>query len=744
MLLSIVMMIKNEEKNLKKTLPSLKPLLNEIDSELIILDTGSTDNSVNIAKKYTNKVYFEKWNNNFSDMRNKSIEYANGKWILVLDADEELIEYKKLVQFFTTDLCKEYNTATIELKSIFSEDDNTFNIAAIPRLFKKYDGFKYVGSIHEQPLWKEPLYNRVAFFNHYGYLFVDEELRQRKSKRNKEILLKEIKKNSNDPYLNYQLGKEYIISKNFEEAILLLEKSNNIYEKNNSKALYVINDLASLYLNLNKLDKCKKLCLEYIEKDKNNIDIYYYLATVERSLRKYNESNKYYERYKYLLNNYEISTQANDMRCMCNTASGIIQSEINIINNYYDLNDYNKVIDEINKVSEKAINQLYFIILMSFKKLNKLQEILHFYKKYCFTEVEKNKFYINAEVVIANSNENDKKKIYKILSNINSNYGILNKIRLGLKLTFNESIKILKEENQGFYSDIILSYVKEENSIYELFYNLDRISLEGYINNLIVNRSEVIFSLYNSLINNPIILDFCSLKVNSCLAKALLFYGNLVGSKYENVFNIYITCHFEYLRMLYNSSLKDEELISLVDSTENKFIIELICNEKIKEKDPLQYVRNLKKYIIENKQYKKALEILVDKFKKEFNEINEVKKLKQKFKNLIEENINNGMYDISYELIKQYEELYCESDLYNIKAILSMYTGDLDEAQKWLKLSYCSNRNNEDTLFNMGYLNEILCKCEEAKKYYLRVLEINSDLKNDVEERLNVILNVLN
>lgn len=741
MLLSIVMMIKNEEKNLQKTLPALKPLMSEINSELIMLDTGSTDNSVNIAKKYTDKVYFEEWNNDFAEMRNKSIGYANGDWILILDADEELIECGKLIEFFTTDLCEKYNAATIELKSIFSEEGNTFNISAIPRLFKKYDGFKYIGAIHEQPLWKNPIYNRVAFFNHYGYLFVDEELRQKKSKRNKEILLKEIKKNKNDPYLNYQLGKEYIVSKDYEEALLLLEKSNELYKKNKFKVMFVTSDLANLYLSLNKLNDCEKLCLEYLKNDKNNIDIQYYLATTQRNLRKYKESNNHYERYKYLLDNYDISTQGQDMTCMCNTASNRVQSEINIVSNYYDLEDYNKVITEINRIDEEAINQLYFVILMSFKKLNKYQEILKFYDKYCLTQVEKNKFYNISEAVILNFNEEEKKILYKVLSNINSNYGILNKVRLGLVLDFNEIIKVLNEENQWFYSDLILNYIKEEKNIYELLSNLDRVKLEGYLNNLILNRKEVVLSLYNLLINKPMILESSSLKINSCLAKALLFHGNLVGDKYEKLFNIYITCHFEYLRMLYNSSVKDEDLINLVDTIENKFIIEVIVNEKIKETQPLEYIKKLKKLIIENPNYKKALENLVNKFKKEFNENDEVKKLKKQFKNLIEENINKGMYDVCYELIKQYEELYCESDLYNIKGILSIYTDELEEAQKWFKLAYCLDRNNEDTLFNIAYLNEITNNFVEAISFYEKLLNLNNS--DDISEKVSLLKEII-
>ena len=73
MLLSIVMMVKNEERFLQQTLNALKPLTDSIDSEIIILDTGSTDKTVEIAKTFTDKIYFCKWKDDFGCMRNKSI-----------------------------------------------------------------------------------------------------------------------------------------------------------------------------------------------------------------------------------------------------------------------------------------------------------------------------------------------------------------------------------------------------------------------------------------------------------------------------------------------------------------------------------------------------------------------------------------------------------------------------------------------------------------------------------------------
>ncbi|EPZ56655.1 glycosyl transferase 2 family protein [[Clostridium] sordellii ATCC 9714] len=304
MLLSIVMMVKNEERYLDKTLESLKPLMKEIDSELIILDTGSDDSTVEIAKKHTDKVFFANWSNDFGQMRNISISHASGEWILILDADEQLTNYDKLKEFFNSNLCKKYNSATITLKNIFSEDEDRYSIDPLLRLFKNYDGFRYEGAIHEQPIFKSPTYNDIARFNHYGYLFEDEEVRQLKESRNKAILLKEIEKNPNNPYINYQLGKQYIISKNYEDALFYIEKGYEIYEKNKYIPLFVTLDLANLYVDLSEFDKCENLCIKYIKKDDRNIDIYYYLATSQKQLNKNKKSIESYKRYLYLTENF--------------------------------------------------------------------------------------------------------------------------------------------------------------------------------------------------------------------------------------------------------------------------------------------------------------------------------------------------------------------------------------------------------------------------------------------------------
>ena len=98
-----------------------------------------------------------------------------------VDADEELINYDKLKEFFNSDNHTKFNCATIELKNTFDENNNKYSLASIPRIFKNVDGFRYDGAIHEQPKYKGPVYNDIASFYHYGYMYSDEEIREKKN-----------------------------------------------------------------------------------------------------------------------------------------------------------------------------------------------------------------------------------------------------------------------------------------------------------------------------------------------------------------------------------------------------------------------------------------------------------------------------------------------------------------------------------------------------------------------------------
>ena len=90
--LSVVLITCNEEANLARTLESVRPLVREGQGEVIVVDSGSTDRTADIAKSYGARVFVETWKG-YAAQKNSAIEKATGDWILSLDADEELDEH---------------------------------------------------------------------------------------------------------------------------------------------------------------------------------------------------------------------------------------------------------------------------------------------------------------------------------------------------------------------------------------------------------------------------------------------------------------------------------------------------------------------------------------------------------------------------------------------------------------------------------------------------------------------------
>ncbi len=87
--LSVVLITQNEEHNLPRTLASVQPLVNELGGEIIVVDSGSTDRTREIAQSFGARVFVEAWKG-FAAQKNSAIDKAQGDWVLLLDADEEV------------------------------------------------------------------------------------------------------------------------------------------------------------------------------------------------------------------------------------------------------------------------------------------------------------------------------------------------------------------------------------------------------------------------------------------------------------------------------------------------------------------------------------------------------------------------------------------------------------------------------------------------------------------------------
>ena len=742
MLLSVVMIVKNEEKYLDKTLHALKDLRRDIDSELIILDTGSTDNTVEIAKKYTDKVYFAKWNDNFADMRNISISYASGDWILILDADEKLTNYDKLKEFFYSDTHKKYNSATIELKNIFDKKEEKYCLSPIVRMFKNVDGFRYDGSIHEQPRYKSPVYNNIASFDHYGYMYSDEEIRQKKTNRNIKLLLEEIEKKPNHPYTNYQLGKSYISSLKYNESLFYIEKAYELYKKNGRVPIFVIQDLLGLYLAMKLYIKCEDLCIKYIKTDKKNIDVYYYLATSQKNLGKYKESIKSYERYLYLLDNYEISTQANNMEASLDNG-GIYKdiAKATLIELYYKLEMHEKIVESLDDLSEDAIKNVYYIVFESLYKLNFEEKILELYNKYPKYNYSKSDFKYHLEEFLKTLKESEKENIYKIFSNIEGNYGILNSLRLGKKISLSNYKGILLKEDDIYYGEVLYYALRDGFKIEEILINISYFKVEKYITYLIVNKKEFILKLYNYLISLKNTLDNKKLSIYSNLCKSLLKYVNLQNDKYEKLFLLYIKYSYDFIKNIYNKDLSDEELLNIVKDRDDIFIIKINILQKNKNKDLLKYIYDMKNLLDNYREYKDGIEILINKFEAEFNESEELKSLKKQYKSIVENSIQSSKFQEAISMIKEYEIMFNkDNDILNMKGIIAMQRGNIEEAELLFKESTILEINY-NTIFNIAYLKESIGEIDEAISFYKKIILTCEDegIVFEAQERIKIL-----
>lgn len=277
-MISVCMIVKDEGKVLEKCLESIKAY----DYEIIIVDTGSKDNTKEIALKYTNNVFDFAWCNDFSKARNFSIDKASNDFVLILDADEIITDLDKIIlkEFITGDNEK---VGRILRKNEYSRNNSRFIYKEyVNRLFNRTK-YKYTGTIHEQIVRKDnksyDTYNLPVVLEHFGY--DSEELtRKNKVSRNIEMLKESLKKNDSDPYIYYQLGKSFYLEEKFIEAKFNFEKALTF---NLDTKLEYVQDLVESYgyslINIGEYQDAMKF-LNLYEEFKKSADFIFLIALI--------------------------------------------------------------------------------------------------------------------------------------------------------------------------------------------------------------------------------------------------------------------------------------------------------------------------------------------------------------------------------------------------------------------------------------------------------------------------------
>ena len=310
--LTIALIVKNEEKTLDRCLSSLKPLLDAVPSELIVTDTGSTDSTVEIAQKYADKIINFDWCGDFSAARNTGVKAARGQWFMFIDGDEWFESTEEIISFFTSGECDRYGSASyIQRNYVKPDSDKQYGDFHALRLFKVYPGMRFRDIVHEWIPWAKPLKLFNNYVHHYGYAYRDYEDRRKKALRNIPLLKKEIAEDEFNLKAYYQIGKEYLVLKYYDEAIkcgwkmLEIEKSH----KNKIWRLSTMHNIISAYYLLKKYDELIQITDGFLrdnpEPEIIYLDFLYFANDAAFRLKRYEKSAELGERYIDIYRQYK-------------------------------------------------------------------------------------------------------------------------------------------------------------------------------------------------------------------------------------------------------------------------------------------------------------------------------------------------------------------------------------------------------------------------------------------------------
>lgn len=192
--LTISLLVSNRKDTVPKCLESLRPLLERVDSELIITDTGCDEDLVAYMKQYTDNIVKFAWCNDFAAARNVGLKLAKGQWFMYIDDDEWFEDVDELVDFFNSDLEKNYSSASYVVRNYISMKGDAYSEGVVGRIFRISDDMQFVGRVHEQIKRPEGLEKQfLSYVHHYGYVFDNEEKKIAHFERNTKLLSNEIK-----------------------------------------------------------------------------------------------------------------------------------------------------------------------------------------------------------------------------------------------------------------------------------------------------------------------------------------------------------------------------------------------------------------------------------------------------------------------------------------------------------------------------------------------------------------------
>lgn len=252
--ISFCMIVRDEEETLPDCLESIKDFADEI----IVVDTGSTDRTVEIAESYDAKVSFFEWNDSFADAKNVAIEQAACDWVFVIDADERLNEKAKCT-IRKTVIDGTHDAYSLCQRSSLNDKHTDYWQGPAIRLWRNKTEIRFRGRVHESvhhlvENGTISLANIDATIDHIGYLpeVID---RKHKDSRNKKLMRIEFDEDPDSLHYTFHLARSHHAKGNYEEALSHYEKALRLAPSNQRLLkIQICSSMATIYSILNDTD----------------------------------------------------------------------------------------------------------------------------------------------------------------------------------------------------------------------------------------------------------------------------------------------------------------------------------------------------------------------------------------------------------------------------------------------------------------------------------------------------------